>query len=95
MGVKANLMRISEEKGHFLDFSGAVRALRKRSKRQKKAEKGGFRPISRKGSQTPFVTPPFAASQTIAARMVSENAIARRTTYFFPGGTNRTANASL
>ena len=41
-------------------------------KRQKKGEKGRFRPISRKGGQTPlkppfvtppFVTPPFAAAQ--------------------------------
>ena len=36
-------------------------------KRQKKAEKGPFRPISRTGGQTPlkppFVTPPFAAAQ--------------------------------
>ena len=36
-------------------------------KRQKKGEKGGFRPISRKGGQTPlkppFLTPPFAAAQ--------------------------------
>ena len=36
-------------------------------KRQKKGEKGRFRPISGKGSQTPlkppFVTPPFAAAQ--------------------------------
>ena len=36
-------------------------------KRQKKGEKGRFRPISWKGSQTPlkppFVTPPFAAAQ--------------------------------
>ena len=37
-------------------------------KRQKKGEKGRFRPISGKGGQTPlkppFVTPPFAAAQT-------------------------------
>ena len=36
-------------------------------KRQKKGEKGRFRPISRKGGQTPlkppFVTPPFVAAQ--------------------------------
>ena len=36
-------------------------------KRQKKGGKGRFRPISRKGGQTPlkppFVTPPFAAAQ--------------------------------
>ena len=36
-------------------------------KRQKKGEKGRFRPISRKGGQTPlkppFVTPPSAAAQ--------------------------------
>ena len=36
-------------------------------KRQKKGEKGRFRPISRTGGQTPlkppFVTPPFAATQ--------------------------------
>ena len=36
-------------------------------KRQKKGEKGRFRPISRKAGQTPlkppFVTPPFAAAQ--------------------------------
>ena len=36
-------------------------------KRQKKGEKGRFRPISGKGGQTPlkppFVTPPFAAAQ--------------------------------
>ena len=36
-------------------------------KRQKKGEKGRFRPISRKGGETPlkppFVTPPFAAAQ--------------------------------
>ena len=39
----------------------------KGQKRQKKGEKGRFRPISRKGGQTPlkppFVTPPFAAAQ--------------------------------
>ena len=38
-------------------------------KRQKKGEKGRFRPISEKGGQTPlkppFVTPPFAAVQRI------------------------------
>ena len=40
---------------------------RKGRKRQKKGEKGRFRPISGKGGQTPlkppFVTPPFAAAQ--------------------------------
>ena len=40
---------------------------RKGRKRQKKGEKGRFRPISRIGGQTPlkppFVTPPFAALQ--------------------------------
>ena len=50
----------------FLDFPGAVWALRKRAK---KAEKGRFRPISGKGGQTPLkppsVTPPFAAAQLI------------------------------
>ena len=39
----------------------------KGQKRQKKAEKARFRPISGKGGQTPlkppFVTPPFAAAQ--------------------------------
>ena len=39
----------------------------KGQKRQKKGEKSRFRPISRKGGQTPlkrpFVTPPFAAAQ--------------------------------
>ena len=39
----------------------------KGQKRQKKGEKGRFRPISRMGGQTPlkppFVTPPFAAAQ--------------------------------
>ena len=49
----------------FLDFPGALQALRKRGK---KDEKGRFRPISGKGGQTPlkppFVTPPFAAAQT-------------------------------
>ena len=38
-------------------------------KRQKRGEKGRFRPISGKGGQTPlkppFVTPPFAAAQII------------------------------
>ena len=38
-------------------------------KRQRKGEKGRFRPISRKGGQTPlkppFVTPPFAAAQAV------------------------------
>ena len=38
-------------------------------KRQKKGDFGRFRPISRKGGQTPlkppFVTPPFAASQNL------------------------------
>ena len=37
-------------------------------KRQKKGEKGGFRPISRKSGQAPLkppsVTPPFAAAQS-------------------------------
>ena len=48
-------------------------------KRQKKGEKVRFRPISRKGDQTPlkppFVTPPFAAAQWIgdkAIRLSSE-----------------------
>ena len=40
-------------------------------KRQKKGEKGRFRPISGKGGQTalepPFVTPPFAAAQPRAS----------------------------
>ena len=39
-------------------------------KRQKKGDFGRFRPISRKGGQTPlkppFVTPPFAAAQQVA-----------------------------
>ena len=38
----------------------------KGQKRQKKGEKGRFRPVSREGGQTPlkppFVTPPFAAA---------------------------------
>ena len=42
------------------------RPSEKGQKRQKKAEKGRFRPISRKAGQTPlkppFVTPPFAAT---------------------------------
>ena len=42
-------------------------------KRQKKGEKGRFRPISGKGGQTPlkppFVTPPFAAAQLWALRV--------------------------
>ena len=44
----------------------------KGQKRQKKGEKGRFRPISRKDGQTPlkppFVTPPFAAAQSRAAK---------------------------
>ena len=51
----------------FLDFPGALRTLRKRAKKAEKDENGRFRPISRKGGQTPlkppFVTPPFAAAQ--------------------------------
>ena len=52
----------------FLDFPGALRALRKRAKKGRKmAEKGPFRLISGKGGQTPlkppFVTPSFAAAQ--------------------------------
>ena len=43
-------------------------------KRQKKGEKGRFRPISRKGGQTPlkppFVTPPFAAAQNGTAKLM-------------------------
>ena len=69
--------RLKQIRGHlrkkaiflcFLDFPGAVQALRKRAKMQKKGRKGRFRPISRTGGQTPlkppFVTPPFAALQT-------------------------------
>ena len=56
---------MSEEKGLFPPFSGFSGALRTLWKRPKKGEKGRFRPISRKGGQTPlktpFVTPPFAA----------------------------------
>ena len=52
-----------------MDFPGALQALRKR---QKKGEKGRFRPISGKGGQTPlkppFVTPPFAAAQMVGFR---------------------------
>ena len=51
-------------------FSGFSRCSsgppEKGEKRQKKGEKGRFRPISGKGGQTPlkppFVTPPFAVS---------------------------------
>ena len=54
----------------FLDFPGALQALRKRAK---KGEKGRFRPISGKGGQTPlkppFVTPPFAAAQFTAIQV--------------------------
>ena len=43
--------------------------------RQKKGGKGRFRPISRKGGQTPlkppFVTPPFAAATTIPFQRIS------------------------
>ena len=43
-------------------------------KRQKKGEKGRFRPISEKGGQPPlkppFVTPPFAAAQLISGFLV-------------------------
>ena len=71
MGVLANL-RISEEKGLFPPFSGFPRCSshppETGAKRQKKGKRGRFRPISRKGSQTPlklpFVIPPFAAGQT-------------------------------
>ena len=61
---------MSEEKGLLPPFSGFPRLLApsgKGRKRQKKGEKGRFRPISRKGGQTPlkppFVTPLFAAAQ--------------------------------
>ena len=61
---------VPEEKGLFpqisSDFPGALGSGKGR-KRQKKGDSGRFRPISRKGGQTPlkppFVTPPFAAAQ--------------------------------
>ena len=70
-GFKQNL-RISEEKGLFPPISSGFPRCSfvpcgKGRKRQKKGEKGRFRPISGKGGQTPlkppFVTPPFAAAQ--------------------------------
>ena len=65
----------------FLDFPGALQALRKRAK---KAEKGQKRPISGKGGQTPlkppFVTPPFAATQDTVRQGVSDTAAPK-----FPG----------
>ena len=43
------------------------------TQRQKKGEKGRFRPISRTGGQTPlkppFITPPFAAAQYFSATL--------------------------
>ena len=71
MGVEGNPM-ISEEKGLFPPFSGFPRCSsgppERGEKRQKKGEKGRFRPISGKGGQTPltpaFVAPPFAAAQS-------------------------------
>ena len=58
----------------FLDFPGALRALRKRAQKgRKRAKKGRFRPISRKSGRTPlkppFVTPPFAAAQLRLPRL--------------------------
>ena len=59
------------KKGLFPPFSGFPRCSshppENCEKRQKKGERGRFRPISRNGGQTPlkppFVTPPFAAAQ--------------------------------
>ena len=66
--MSANL-RIPEEEGFFPPFSVLFAPSEKWRKGQKKAEKGRFRPISRKGSQTPlkppFVTPPFAAASMV------------------------------
>ena len=57
MGVEVNL-RISEEEGLLPPFSGFPRCS---SHPPEKGDKGRFRPISKKGSQTPltpqFVTP--------------------------------------
>ena len=62
MGAQAYL-RTSEEKAFPL-FSGFPKCS---SHPPEKGEKGRFRPISRKGGQTPlkpqFVAPPFAAPQ--------------------------------
>ena len=47
---------------HFLEFLGAVQALRQRATKTEKGRKGRFRPIFRKGGQTPLkrlVKPPF------------------------------------
>ena len=59
-------------------------------KRQKKGEKGRFRPISRKGGQTPlkppFVTPPFAAAQQTAkgaSRKVPRQKVSRQISTLF------------
>ena len=76
MGAEAN-RRISEERGLFPPFSGFSRCSpglpEKGRKRQKKGEKGRFRPISRTGGQTPlkppFVTPPFAAAQSFSGHL--------------------------
>ena len=69
----------------FLDFPGALQALRKRAK---KAEKGRFRPISRKGGQTPlkppFVTPPFAAAQILQKLEESETVVANKVAAIVP-----------
>ena len=55
-------------------------------KRQKKGEKGRFRPISGKGGQTPlkppFVTPPFAATQSVPGRGVRNPKLLPQKNYF-------------
>ena len=62
----------------FWIFQVLFRPSGKGRKRQKKGEKGRFRPISGKGGQTPlkppFVTPPFAAAQAISETSNQEKA---------------------
>ena len=73
-------------------------------KRQKKGEKGQFRPISRKGSQTPlkppFVTPPFAAAQIVMfvrnfGRVCSQFWLSVRNSVWGPFNRNSRGNPSL
>ena len=88
-GLRDGGLRKSEENGGKRPFSSVFWISQvlfapsgKGRKRQKKGEKGRFRLISGKGSQTPlkppFVTPPFAAAQLFMGRDDRKS-----TTYFY------------